>query len=580
MIDYLLDNFNWLLTGMSVTAVLVFICLFFVDAGYGKFYTKRWGPAVGNKLGWVLMEAPVFVLMLVFYLLWEAPGRISFVPLVFLCLFEMHYLHRSFIFPFLLKGKSRMPLAIVLMGMLFNSINAFLQAGWLFCLSKAVEPYLYTAEWLLSPQFIIGTILFIVGMGINMHSDRVIRQLRKPGDTRHYLPSHGLYRKVTSANYFGEFVEWCGFAILTWSWSGAVFALWTFANLGPRAHRIYKRYQQEFPDQMAAQPRKRMIPYIWMLIPLIAIPVTANCQQSSANTKKEFLPYGKFESWTVRDIKESAIIGGKTKRIYNIGPADTIRGNRPYPYNHRTPWSSSNAYARVAGVTKTSCSVSPDRSWDGSLCARLESKIEELRVLGINVKILVSGSIFYGNIFEPIPTAYNPYTLMNWGAPFTKRPKALVFDYKSAMPNKGTISKSKITSLKTIPGDDAHEITFILQKRWEDGDGNIHALRVGTAMTRIEQPTKGWVKDFRVPFIYGDATKSPAYKEYMKFGPKGLDYYAKNSKGKIVKIQEEGWARADETPTHALVIITASIHEAFVGTLGNTLWIDNIAVEY
>ena len=253
---------------MSITAVVVFVSLFFIDAGYGKFYTRRWGPSVNNKLGWVLMEAPVFILMLVFYLLWMAPSQLSTLnsqlsPFIFLCLFELHYFHRSFIFPFLLKGKSRMPLSIVLMGVTFNSINAFMQAGWLFCLSKNVDPYPYTTAWLTTPQFIIGTLLFLVGMGININSDRVIRQLRKPGDTRHYLPSRGLYRYVTSANYFGEFVEWCGFAILTWSWSGAVFALWTFANLAPRAHRIYKRYLSEFPDEMSAHPHKRMIPFIW-----------------------------------------------------------------------------------------------------------------------------------------------------------------------------------------------------------------------------------------------------------------------------------------------------------------------------
>ena len=275
MIQYLLEHFDWLLIGMSITAVVVFVSLFFIDAGYGKFYTRRWGPSVNNKLGWVLMEAPIFILMLVFYLMWMAPSHLSpftshlsplnsqLSPLIFLCLFELHYFHRSFIFPFLLKGKSRMPLSIVLMGVTFNSINAFMQAGWLFCLSKNVDPYPYTAAWLTTPQFIIGTLLFLVGMGININSDRVIRQLRKPGDTRHYLPSRGLYRYVTSANYFGEFVEWCGFAILTWSWSGAVFALWTFANLAPRAHRIYKRYLSEFPDEMSAHPRKRMIPFIW-----------------------------------------------------------------------------------------------------------------------------------------------------------------------------------------------------------------------------------------------------------------------------------------------------------------------------
>ena len=258
MIDYLLDHFGQLLIGMTVTAVVVFVCLFFVDAGYGKFYTKKWGHTVNNKVGWLLMEAPVFVLMLACYFAWA--DKTAIVPMVFLILFEMHYFQRSFIFPLRLKGSSRMPLAIVLLGTVFNSLNALMQGGWLFRLAPAD---MYTVEWLTTPQFIVGTVIFLAGMAINQHSDHVIRQLRQPGDTNHYLPTKGLYRYVTSANYFGEFVEWCGFALLTFSWSGVVFALWTFANLAPRAWRIYKRYEEEFPVEMAATPHKCMIPFIW-----------------------------------------------------------------------------------------------------------------------------------------------------------------------------------------------------------------------------------------------------------------------------------------------------------------------------
>ena len=258
MIDYLLNHFDQLLAGMAATAVVVFVCLFFVDAGYGKFYTRKWGPSVGNKLGWVLMEAPVFALMLVFYIAWA--DKTAVVPLVFLLLFELHYFQRAFVFPLMLKGHSRMPLAIVLMGMLFNSLNALMQGGWLFRLAPADR---YTLEWLGTPQFIAGTVLFLAGMAVNLHSDHVVRQLRRPGDSRHYLPDKGLYRYVTSANYFGELVEWCGFALLTLSWSGAVFALWTFANLAPRAWRIHQRYERDFPDEMAARPRKCLIPFVW-----------------------------------------------------------------------------------------------------------------------------------------------------------------------------------------------------------------------------------------------------------------------------------------------------------------------------
>ena len=100
-------------------------------------------------------------------------------------------------------------------------------------------------------------------MFINIQSDSIIRNLRKPGDTKHYLPKKGLYRYVTSANYLGEFVEWCGFAVLTWSWSGALFAVWTFANLAPRAARIYERYKTEFAGELDTKKVKRMIPFIW-----------------------------------------------------------------------------------------------------------------------------------------------------------------------------------------------------------------------------------------------------------------------------------------------------------------------------
>ena len=109
------------------------------------------------------------------------------------------------------SAKSQMPLSIISMGILFNSLNALMQAGWLFYVSPEG---LYTEAWLTTPQFIIGTVIFLAGMAINIHSDHVIRTLRKPGDTNHYFPTRGMYRYVTSGNYFGECVEWLGFACL------------------------------------------------------------------------------------------------------------------------------------------------------------------------------------------------------------------------------------------------------------------------------------------------------------------------------------------------------------------------------
>lgn len=250
--------FNRLLLGMSLLAVAVFIALFFVDAGYGAFYSKKWGIWLPNKLGWTLMETPVFIAMT---LLWSCSDRIfEVVPFFFLALFQLHYLQRAFIFPFLMRGKGKMSLAVVAMGIIFNVINAIMQGGWIFYLAPEDR---YTIDWLTTPQCIIGILLFFTGMVINLHSDNIIRNLRKPGDTRHYLPKGGMFRYVTSANYFGEWVEWVGFAVLTWSLPGAVFAWWTFANLAPRAARIHKRYKKEFGDEFGTKKVKRMIPFIF-----------------------------------------------------------------------------------------------------------------------------------------------------------------------------------------------------------------------------------------------------------------------------------------------------------------------------
>lgn len=253
-----LNTFNICLGIMAVLAVIVFGCLFRVDAGYGKFFDKKWGPAVGNRIGWILMESPVFIAMIV---LWAISDRRADVTrLVFLLLFELHYFQRSFIFPLLIRGNSRMPLSIIVMGVTFNTINALMQGGWIFHISPAE---MYGLEWLHSPQFILGTIVFATGMFINIQSDSIIRHLRKPGDTSHHLPKGGMFRYVSSANYFGELVEWTGFAILTWSAAGAVFAIWTFANLGPRAFRIRSRYAAEFPDEFDSKHIKSIIPFIF-----------------------------------------------------------------------------------------------------------------------------------------------------------------------------------------------------------------------------------------------------------------------------------------------------------------------------
>src|SRR5574344_1618341 len=157
-----IEQFDFLLLIMAITAAVVFVALYFVEAGYGKMISPKWGPAISNKVAWILMECPVFLVLLYFWA--KSPRQFETVPFIFFLLFELHYFQRSFIFPFLLKGNSKMPIAIMLMGVLFNTINGYMQGEWIFFLSPA---NMYTNAWLTTPQFIIGTIIFFVGMGIN-----------------------------------------------------------------------------------------------------------------------------------------------------------------------------------------------------------------------------------------------------------------------------------------------------------------------------------------------------------------------------------------------------------------------------
>lgn len=253
---------------MFLVGLVVFVSLYYVDAGYGKMRSDKWGPSMNNKVGWVMMECPVFfVIAYEYFKSLSMYGGITMnAPYwVFFLIFEFHYFQRSFIFPFLLKGNSKMPFAIMIMSVVWNLINGYIQGYFLFHIAPNDPTYshLYTSAWLTDPRFIIGTLIFFTGWAINMHSDHVIRHLREPGDTNHYLPKKGMYKYVTSANYFGEITEWLGFAILTWSLAGLLFFWFSCCNLIPRANSIYLKYEKEFPDEFDRKKLKRIIPFIY-----------------------------------------------------------------------------------------------------------------------------------------------------------------------------------------------------------------------------------------------------------------------------------------------------------------------------
>jgi len=246
--------FNYVMLFFGIVGVGVFILLFFVSAPYGQHIRKGWGPNLNNKLGWFIMEIPTVVIYLIIYFLGER--KTDVISMVFLFIWMLHYGQRTFIFPFLIRAKQPMPVTIISFGMMFNGINTYLQARWIYSLSAP-----YPDDWIISPFFIAGLFIFILGFIINLHSDRIIRNLRKPGETEYRIPYGGMFRWVSSPTYLGEITEWAGWAVLTLSFPGLIFVFWTFANLVPRALSHHKWYLETFPDY--PKNRKALIPFIY-----------------------------------------------------------------------------------------------------------------------------------------------------------------------------------------------------------------------------------------------------------------------------------------------------------------------------
>ena len=259
------------------------------------------------------------------------------------------------------------------------------------------------------------------------------------------------------------------------------------------------------------------------------------------SAQRELFKYGNLDQWIVRNIKESGIIGGGTKTLYEIGPSAVWNENKAYTNQGGSPWGTSNVMAKVAGITKTNTSVYREKRGNG-YCACLKTHIEKCVVLGIvNIKVLAAGSIWLGEALEPVTGTSNPMSKLSAGIPFNKRPKAITFDYKvklSGEPNR--IRETGFSRVTTVKGMDMPDVICLLQKRWEDKDGNIYAKRVGTLVHRFNKNTSDWVNGAEFEILYGDITKQKGYQSYM------------------------GLLKGDDTKY----------------CNGNTLWIDNVGVVY
>lgn len=247
--QYQLLVYGWMAVGLCT-----FFYLFRVKAPFGRHTRLGWGPVVDNQLGWIVMEATVLVVLLA--VMATASGSLNMPVKIMLGLFTAHYVHRALIFPWFLRTSGKkMPMAIVFSAMGFNVVNGFL-LGYYF--SYFAD---YPGDWFKDARFWIGSIVFVSGAALNIHTDYALIRLRKPGETGYRIPAGGWFDRVSCPNHLGEILEWIGFAVLTWSLPGLAFAFWTFANLAPRAWAHHHWYKAQFPEYPVH--RKALIPALW-----------------------------------------------------------------------------------------------------------------------------------------------------------------------------------------------------------------------------------------------------------------------------------------------------------------------------
>ncbi len=290
------------------------------------------------------------------------------------------------------------------------------------------------------------------------------------------------------------------------------------------------------------------------------------------------LNYSSLDNWYSRKLKESVLLSGNTIELYGVGKTDAKTDFFDMKLKDpASPWGTSNVYAKmVLDVGNTR--VIPEKRENG-YCCRLETKIRKDNIAGYKVDVLLSGTLFVGEMIEPVHGIKDPIKNVSQGIPFTGMPKAVKFDYKY------NIGKNRVlatTNVSTVTGGDKAEFAIILQKRWEDENGNVFATRIGGAREFYTGKQPQWVNGATYPVTYGDVTQLPQYDpKTMGLIPSVGEVYVKNSKGKIVPLVETGWGKSGEVPTHMILYFTSSYEGVkYVGSNESVFWVDNIELVY
>lgn len=254
------DWYTVLAWTMIGTALVTPWFMTFNLARYGRHKTTaaRRELPMPTRVAWMVMEAPASLLFAAIFFMGDRSG--AMVPLVLFVIWQIHYADRAFLYPLRMRARPghRESGMIVGSAIFYNSWNAFLNAG---VIGWATLGQTYPDSWLRDPRFVIGVAVFFLGLYINRKADAMLRALRAPGETGYKIPRGWLYERITCPNYLGEILQWTGWAIATWSLGGLAFAIFTAANLIPRAIQHQRWYRETFPNY--PKDRKIVVPGIF-----------------------------------------------------------------------------------------------------------------------------------------------------------------------------------------------------------------------------------------------------------------------------------------------------------------------------
>lgn len=249
---------------------------------------------VPGKLAWMIMELPGPFLMA--YMMYNLPKELGLTSLpwenlVLAGIFMIHYSYRAVIAPLINPSMSPIHPLIILIGWLFQYLNAVSIAGWLGGYGHTTRTSWHSSSGNISittgARMELGFIIWALGFAGTIWHDDELREIRRAAarkqkridaaapkgevvkekkngvDKVYMLPQNGLFNFVLSPHYFCEWIEWTGFWIMCGSDCAPArnFVLNEVATMLPRALQTRRWYVERFGKEKVGN-RKAVIPGI------------------------------------------------------------------------------------------------------------------------------------------------------------------------------------------------------------------------------------------------------------------------------------------------------------------------------